>query len=91
MYLTVHCCEKFYKPYKDLGQNKTRSILFQNALAGSVQKAEPVPSHLRSEVSPTDGGPDLAVGGDVSAPVLDVEAHVVPGRGLRQRLVVHLH
>jgi hypothetical protein len=53
--------------------------------------------HLSSEVGNANGGLVLAIGGDVATPdvldgdVLDVEADVVAGSRLRQRLVVHLN
>ena len=52
---------------------------------------------LGREISHAAGWLVLLFGGDVATLdvldryVLDVEAHVVPGGGLGQRLVVHLH
>ena len=54
-------------------------------------------THLGSEVVSCHGGVVLAVASHVPAAdlldrhVLDVEADVVTGESLRQRLVVHLH
>ena len=61
-------------------------------LAGVVQH-----DHLGREVRDTRGGLVLGVGGHVASldvldgDVLDVEANIVSGDGLGQRLVVHLH
>ena len=52
---------------------------------------------LGGEVRHTGGGLVLGVGGDISSldvldgDILDVEANVVSGDSLRERLVVHLH
>ena len=61
-------------------------------LSGAVEHGD-----LGGEVGHAGGGLVLGVGGHVASldvlhgDVLDVEANIVSGDGLRQRLVVHLH
>ena len=77
--------------------NTTKSPTQNVPLHGSCQTSDHTSAYLRVEMFAFLGGVVLRVGGDESTAdfldgdVLDVEADVVAGQRLRQRLVVHLH